>query len=298
LILLPLGLTAPFGTTICGVIALSQIRRSAGRLCGLGLALFDALLFPLLALNAMITWLVYLLMCQSLEWVGFRPGTEIAIERALLPAALLILVVNVWLVRWAWRSAKRATGRIVTEQERSASRLWTVVALPLSLLLLLGATALIVSSPLQEKRRADELKAQVEEQKRIHEDIDHFEQVAVPTAVLPPDQPVSVPPPVVVSTVPMSGSGDVDPSLAELRVTFSQPMKDGHWSWVELDEETFPEMTGAARYLENGRTCVLPVRLEAGRTYATWINVDEHKNFQNVEGTPSIPYLLIFKTKD
>ena len=47
--LLPLGLLAPFGTTTLGVIALGQIRRSSGRLYGLGLALFDALVFPLLA---------------------------------------------------------------------------------------------------------------------------------------------------------------------------------------------------------------------------------------------------------
>lgn len=34
--LLPLGLTAPFGTTILGWVAVTQIRRSGGRLYGLG----------------------------------------------------------------------------------------------------------------------------------------------------------------------------------------------------------------------------------------------------------------------
>jgi hypothetical protein len=46
--------TAPFGTTILGWISVSQIRRSAGRLYGLGLAVFDGLLFPLLAVDVLL----------------------------------------------------------------------------------------------------------------------------------------------------------------------------------------------------------------------------------------------------
>ncbi|MDI1311144.1 serine/threonine-protein kinase, partial [Prosthecobacter sp.] len=42
-----LGVTGPFGTTILGWVAVSQIRRSAGRILGLPLALFDGLLYPL-----------------------------------------------------------------------------------------------------------------------------------------------------------------------------------------------------------------------------------------------------------
>jgi serine/threonine protein kinase len=45
---------APFGTTILGWVAVSQIRRSAGKLHGLWLAVFDGLLFPLLAVDAVI----------------------------------------------------------------------------------------------------------------------------------------------------------------------------------------------------------------------------------------------------
>ena len=50
LIMLPLGLTAPFGTTILGIVSIGDIRHSAGGLYGLPLALADALLFPLLVL--------------------------------------------------------------------------------------------------------------------------------------------------------------------------------------------------------------------------------------------------------
>ena len=49
-----LGMTAPLGTTMLGWMAVSQIRRSAGKLHGMGLAMFDGLVFPLLALDAVI----------------------------------------------------------------------------------------------------------------------------------------------------------------------------------------------------------------------------------------------------
>jgi len=50
IILVP-GLAAPFGTTILGWLAVSDIRRVNGRLSGLPLAVFDGLLFPLLVLD-------------------------------------------------------------------------------------------------------------------------------------------------------------------------------------------------------------------------------------------------------
>ena len=49
-----LTLTAPIATTILGWLAVTQIRRSAGKLHGLWLALFDGLLFPLFALDGII----------------------------------------------------------------------------------------------------------------------------------------------------------------------------------------------------------------------------------------------------
>ena len=48
--------TAPFGMTVLGWIAVTQIRRSAGKIYGLGLAVFDGLLFPLLLLDGVFVW--------------------------------------------------------------------------------------------------------------------------------------------------------------------------------------------------------------------------------------------------
>ncbi|MBI5760636.1 MAG: serine/threonine protein kinase [Planctomycetales bacterium] len=49
---LPLGVLAPFGTTILGAVGIAKIKRSEGKLYGLRLAQADALLFPLLVLGA------------------------------------------------------------------------------------------------------------------------------------------------------------------------------------------------------------------------------------------------------
>ncbi|MFO1514000.1 MAG: Ig-like domain-containing protein [Verrucomicrobiota bacterium] len=102
-------------------------------------------------------------------------------------------------------------------------------------------------------------------------------------------------PPVVVKTAPVSGASDVDPALTELRVTFSRPMSDGGWSWVKVNDATFPEMIATPHFLNN-RTCVLPVKLRPGKLYAVWLNFEEARNFQDGDGKAALPYLLIFQT--
>ncbi len=111
----------------------------------------------------------------------------------------------------------------------------------------------------------------------------------------PPAADLSIPP-VVINTVPESGASGVDPATTELRVTFSARMKDRSWSWTTWGEQNFPEVTGPIRYLPDGRTCVLPVKLKAGKVYATWLNSETFQNFQDQAGQPAVPYLLIFKT--
>lgn len=101
--LLPLGLTAPLGTTVCGAISLTQIRHSGGRLYGLGLAVFDLLLYPLLVLNALIGFVVF----AAFAHVTSMFGGEHAEIRIYLPLAVTFLIcaavaaVIFWLVRRA-----------------------------------------------------------------------------------------------------------------------------------------------------------------------------------------------------
>ena len=106
-------------------------------------------------------------------------------------------------------------------------------------------------------------------------------------------------PPVVVRTEPAAGATDVDPARAEVRVTFSKRMADASWSWVTPDGTDGLSVAGRPRYLPDGRTCVLPVRLSARRAYAMWVNdaEGEHQNFADRDGRAPVPYLLVFKTK-
>ncbi len=104
-------------------------------------------------------------------------------------------------------------------------------------------------------------------------------------------------PPVVVKTVPEAGTDEVDPKLAAIEVTFSKEMKDESWSWGTHSKESFPTGDGKPRYLANKRTCVLPVKLEPGKTYAIWVNSVKFGNFKDADGRSAVPYLLVFKTK-
>ena len=111
------------------------------------------------------------------------------------------------------------------------------------------------------------------------------------------DPPAPVPP-VVVRTIPESGASDVDPELSELQVTFSTPMLPGSWSWSSCGEGNFPETTRPIRYLPDGRTCAMPVKLMPGHVYATWLNSAKFTGFQDREGHPAVPYLLVFRTRN
>ena len=104
-------------------------------------------------------------------------------------------------------------------------------------------------------------------------------------------------PPVVVTTVPEAGTAEVDPKLTEIKVTFSKDMLDGWWSWAVQSKESFPQMDGKPKYLGDKRTCVLPVKLEPGKTYAIWVNSAQSKNFKDTDDRPAVPYLLVFTTK-
>ena len=105
--------------------------------------------------------------------------------------------------------------------------------------------------------------------------------------------------PVVVRTVPASGDQAVDPSIREIRVTFSKEMMTHEmWSFVYAKPAAFPKITGKIHYLPDKRTCVLPISLDPGTTYGTWINSGEHTAFRDTYQHAAVPYLLTFKTRD
>lgn len=104
-------------------------------------------------------------------------------------------------------------------------------------------------------------------------------------------------PPRVVSTFPQNMSQDVDPSIKEISVTFSEEMIDGNWSWVYEDKNTFPQIVGQAYYTDNNTRNVLPVTLEPNKEYVIWINSADYENFKSKKGVPAFPFKFTFKTR-
>lgn len=104
--------------------------------------------------------------------------------------------------------------------------------------------------------------------------------------------------PVVVKTFPEAGSKEVASGVTEIKVTFSKPMTDQSWSWSTAWQNSCPDSIGKPRYDSDGKTCILKVKLEAGKTYGYWINSGKFHGFQDTGGRAAVPYLLVFKVKD
>jgi len=109
MIIFALGVTAPFGTTILGWLAVGDIRRSAGRIHGMGLAVFDGLLFPLLVLDGLMGFMCYLganlILEHFAQWEPNREGYLYAHRLDFLLGAIAIsLVVDGLIARVVWRS--------------------------------------------------------------------------------------------------------------------------------------------------------------------------------------------------
>ena len=114
------------------------------------------------------------------------------------------------------------------------------------------------------------------------------------------DQEVSVKtmPPSVVKTIPQAGDTAADPATKEIRVTFSKDMlTDRMWAVVQTSKETFPTVDGKIHYLDDQRTCAIPVKLEPGKTYVLWFNRAQFNSFRDTDNNPAVPYLLVFQTK-
>jgi serine/threonine protein kinase/tetratricopeptide (TPR) repeat protein len=141
-----LVLIAPLGTTILGWVAVGQIRRSAGRLGGLKLALFNGLLFPLLLFDAVMggLWLI-LAKLYAVHVLDLHDSLFVYVSDALIWLLFAVTVtawVDIQIVHRVWRALhKPPDGTLV-----AGGPGWkTPVAAAAIILLTLALTALITN---------------------------------------------------------------------------------------------------------------------------------------------------------
>jgi uncharacterized integral membrane protein len=115
-----LSLSGCFGTTILGWISVSQIRHSAGKLYGMWLAVLDGLLFPLLAVDGLITVVAVIVGKSIMPGVhdrifdSFQAGFTRTRTGPVLPVmagfALLLMAVDFLICHAIWRAVKKPQG--------------------------------------------------------------------------------------------------------------------------------------------------------------------------------------------
>ncbi len=108
-------------------------------------------------------------------------------------------------------------------------------------------------------------------------------------------------PPRVVRTEPADRERAVDFTLQEIKVTFDRPMTTGaSWSWIiHPDLGVFPGYRGSPdpRWENDGRTCVLAVKLSPDTVYAVGVNSIRHTGFRSADGKVAVPHVWVFKTR-
>ena len=119
------------------------------------------------------------------------------------------------------------------------------------------------------------------------------------SAGAPQSQPTSGSQPqlLVIRTNPANNSVNIDPNLSAVEIVFNQDINQQSWSFVEVPGSAVPEITGNPSFPDS-RTCILPVRLQAGQTYRLGINSATHTGFVSAadSGLTAEPYTLLFST--
>lgn len=102
--------------------------------------------------------------------------------------------------------------------------------------------------------------------------------------------------PKVISMTPYDGA-TVPAGEAKLKIVFDRPMDTGSYS-VTRTAADFPAVTGTPSWSADGLTFVVPVRLEAGKTYGFGLNGGGQTGFRDAKsGTPAAPREVTFSVE-
>jgi beta-lactamase regulating signal transducer with metallopeptidase domain len=113
---------------------------------------------------------------------------------------------------------------------------------------------------------------------------------------VPPNAQKQAATPRIISSSPAAGAQEVDPALTEITVTFNQDMGDG-MSWTGGGPELPPLRQDQKAQWRDKRTCVLPVKLEAGHYYRVGLNSTSYQNFASDQGVAALPCAIFFTTQ-
>ena len=128
--LLAVGAAAPIGTTVLGAVSISRIRHSGGRTCGLPLAAFDVLFFPLLAVFVAVV-----------SVTGFKHGWGFITGYGAIPAGIVCFFIG----RAAWRSISGKGAASTSARNYSPCDPRSRVRAPGEMLLLVAGVALLTA---------------------------------------------------------------------------------------------------------------------------------------------------------
>jgi RNA polymerase sigma-70 factor (ECF subfamily) len=70
------------------------------------------------------------------------------------------------------------------------------------------------------------------------------------------------------------------------------------WSRLTGNKYAAPQDDGPNHFERDRRTCVMPVKLDPGKTYVMGVNSERFRNFKDARGHPALTSLLVFRTKD
>lgn len=95
--------------TILGWVSIAQIRRSGGKLRGLGLAVFDGLVFPLLGLFGIIAILTREF---ATGFMGWPPDDQARNSQGIVVTCVLFAVASFLIIRTVWKMVNKPTRRL------------------------------------------------------------------------------------------------------------------------------------------------------------------------------------------
>ena len=101
--------------------------------------------------------------------------------------------------------------------------------------------------------------------------------------------------PKVVATEPAAGA-TVPAGPFQLKVTFDQKMMANSYSFVTLQDGTYPPCQKTPTLSADGTSFSLDCTLEAGKSYALGFNGGNYLNFKNEAGVAAVPSQLHFST--